>query len=44
MTIIEPEKFSRKVIAAFGGKERFFARMEEQLEEFNNVWNQDAAR
>ena len=44
MSIPEPEEFAREVIAAFGGRERFFARMEERLDEFNNVWNQDAER
>lgn len=44
MSVPEPEAFAREVIAAFGGEERFFAKMEERLEEFNNVWNQDAER
>lgn len=44
MTLHTPRDFAKRLIEAHGGHDRFFALMDQRLDEFNAVWEQDAGR
>lgn len=42
MNMFDPEAYAKRVIELHGGHDRFFALMDERLEEFNAIWRQDS--
>ena len=44
MSFSNPAKYAARVIELHGGSERFFGLMDQRLQEFNAIWNQDAGR